>query len=130
VPASLRVKRLKPKTTYHYRLVATNSSGTEAGVDRTFKTAKPGSNPFRLQPSKKCVKNGRLRIRPRRPAGTRVVHLRVFVNKKKKVDRSGKSIKRLTVRGLSKRHFRLRVVGTYNDGARILSKRKYRGCTK
>lgn len=30
---------LTPGTTYHYRLVATNGSGTSAGADRTFRTA-------------------------------------------------------------------------------------------
>src|SRR5947209_6354607 len=30
---------LIPGTTYHYRLVATNQSGTSFGADRTFKTA-------------------------------------------------------------------------------------------
>src|SRR5207244_1623464 len=39
VPAAFRVKGLKPGTTYHYRLFATNSAGTERGADHTFKTA-------------------------------------------------------------------------------------------
>ena len=32
---------LKPDTTYHYRLVATNALGTTLGADATFQTAKP-----------------------------------------------------------------------------------------
>jgi hypothetical protein len=32
---------LQPNTTYHYRLVATNASGTSYGADQTFKTAVP-----------------------------------------------------------------------------------------
>lgn len=32
---------LKPDTTYHFRLVATNAVGTTHGADATFKTAKP-----------------------------------------------------------------------------------------
>lgn len=32
---------LTPRTTYHYRLVATNSHGTSRGSDRTFKAASP-----------------------------------------------------------------------------------------
>ena len=39
VPATFHLKGLKPGKTYHYRLVATNSAGTERGADRTFKTA-------------------------------------------------------------------------------------------
>ncbi|HEY5316391.1 MAG TPA: hypothetical protein VIJ20_00315 [Solirubrobacteraceae bacterium] len=35
------LKGLKASTTYHYRLVATNASGTTDGTARTFKTGKP-----------------------------------------------------------------------------------------
>src|SRR5437870_4721645 len=38
VNASAAVVSLTPNTTYHYRLVATNASGTDTGADRTFKT--------------------------------------------------------------------------------------------
>ena len=38
---SASVTGVAPGTTYHYRLVATNSSGTIAGEDQSFRTAKP-----------------------------------------------------------------------------------------
>jgi len=38
VPVSSTLANLAGKTTYHYRLVATNSSGNAFGKDRTFKT--------------------------------------------------------------------------------------------
>jgi hypothetical protein len=38
------VTGLSATTTYHYRLVATNASGTSYGPDRTFQTAAPSSN--------------------------------------------------------------------------------------
>ena len=38
---------LQPGTAYHYRLVAENSSGTEAGEDRTFTTLTPAEAPQR-----------------------------------------------------------------------------------
>src|SRR3954467_14093327 len=38
VPVSAPLTGLTSKATYHYRLVATNSSGTKIGNDRTFKT--------------------------------------------------------------------------------------------
>jgi phosphodiesterase/alkaline phosphatase D-like protein len=38
-PVSLAVSGLKPNTTYHFRAVATNSSGTTFGDDGTFTTA-------------------------------------------------------------------------------------------
>jgi hypothetical protein len=41
-PASASVTGLSPNTTYHFRIVATNSAGTVNGADLTFKTAAPG----------------------------------------------------------------------------------------
>jgi hypothetical protein len=41
VGVSTSLTRLKPGTTYHYRLVATNGSGTIRGSDRTFTTTGP-----------------------------------------------------------------------------------------
>lgn len=38
VPVTSQLTHLAPGTTYHYRLVATNSSGTEYGYDGTFTT--------------------------------------------------------------------------------------------
>src|SRR5215212_3407426 len=38
VAVSSTLTGLTPKTTYHYRLVATNSAGSTQGADRTFKT--------------------------------------------------------------------------------------------
>lgn len=38
-PVSASISGLTPGTTYHYRLVATNASGTKAAGDKTFKTA-------------------------------------------------------------------------------------------
>ena len=41
VPVSTLAESLTPNTTYHYRVVATNSSGTSRGTDRTFTTPFP-----------------------------------------------------------------------------------------
>lgn len=41
MPVSASVQGLSPATTYHYRLVAANASGTRLGGDRSFKTLKP-----------------------------------------------------------------------------------------
>jgi hypothetical protein len=40
VSVSVAVGSLVPNTTYHYRLVATNASGTTTGADRSFRTSK------------------------------------------------------------------------------------------
>jgi streptogramin lyase len=41
VSVSGELTGLTPRTTYHYRLVATNSEGTRVGADRTFTTPAP-----------------------------------------------------------------------------------------
>lgn len=41
VPASAVLRRLRPRTTYHYRLVATNADGPAYGPDETFRTLAP-----------------------------------------------------------------------------------------
>lgn len=38
VGVTVRLRGLRPKTTYHYRLVATNAAGTSFGGEKTFKT--------------------------------------------------------------------------------------------
>ncbi|HEX6762187.1 MAG TPA: hypothetical protein VF094_05260 [Gaiellaceae bacterium] len=38
---SASISKLRPATVYHYRIVASNSAGTNAGADRTFSTAGP-----------------------------------------------------------------------------------------
>jgi hypothetical protein len=37
-PVTIDLKELEPETTYHYRLVGINDTGTNAGIDRTFTT--------------------------------------------------------------------------------------------
>jgi hypothetical protein len=44
VPVSAPAGSLAANTTYHYRLVATNGSGTTTGADHAFKTGNPGKN--------------------------------------------------------------------------------------
>jgi phosphodiesterase/alkaline phosphatase D-like protein len=36
----IKITKLKARTTYHYRVVATNATGTTCGKDMTFKTRK------------------------------------------------------------------------------------------
>jgi len=43
--ATADVTGLTPSTTYHFRLVATNSAGTSVGNDMTFTTLAPGGGP-------------------------------------------------------------------------------------
>jgi phosphodiesterase/alkaline phosphatase D-like protein len=48
---SATIGALAPNTTYHYRIVAVNGSGTSAGADRTFKTAAPSSVTLSASPA-------------------------------------------------------------------------------
>jgi hypothetical protein len=41
VPVSASLTKLKPGTTYHYRVVATTAAGNAIGEDKTFRTASP-----------------------------------------------------------------------------------------
>jgi hypothetical protein len=45
VPVAADLAKLRSNTTYHFRVVATSSAGTDRGADRTFKTAKPTTTP-------------------------------------------------------------------------------------
>jgi hypothetical protein len=45
-PVSVPIDGLKPNTTYHYRLNATNSAGTTQGADMTFTTARDVTKPI------------------------------------------------------------------------------------
>jgi hypothetical protein len=46
IPVNAVAAGLRPDTLYHYRLVATNSAGTNYGSDQTFTTAKARSMPW------------------------------------------------------------------------------------
>ena len=49
VNVSATAGSLTPNITYHYRVVATNASGTSTGADHTFKTNAAPPSPGRLQ---------------------------------------------------------------------------------
>src|SRR5207302_10584639 len=63
------VSGLRPRTIYHYRVVATSAGGTAVGTDRAFTTAKPaGKAPrfgfhLRARASARAALHGRLRVR-------------------------------------------------------------------
>jgi hypothetical protein len=62
VPVSTQVSGLQPGTTYHYRLVASNTHGTTYGLDRAFTTAPPPA-PV-VEAAAKPVTLSRLRLSP------------------------------------------------------------------
>ena len=44
-PGSIRIQELRPDTTYHYRVIASNALGTAQGTEHTFMT-QPAEQPF------------------------------------------------------------------------------------
>lgn len=69
VHVTITLAGLRPRTIYHYRLVATSSGGTTVGADRTFTTARPaGRAPrfafhIRARASVRAALHGRLKVR-------------------------------------------------------------------
>jgi hypothetical protein len=59
-----------------------------------------------------------------------VVAVRVFVNGKRRVNRREHDIKRVTLKRLPRRKFRVKIVATQSGGSALISTRTYRGCTK
>ena len=80
--------------------------------------------------SRSCKDKRRFVFRFHRMRGARVVRVRVFVNGKLRIKRRGRDIRRVTLRRLPRRNFRVRVVTTYSNGARRVSVRMYKGCGK
>jgi hypothetical protein len=77
-----------------------------------------------------CVDRRKYSFRLHHPRGARVVAVKVFVNGKRKVARRGRDIKRVTIRRLPRRKFRVRIVTTFSNGSKRVSTRTYKGCAK
>jgi CSLREA domain-containing protein len=119
-PFSATVKGLKPATRYHFRLFAANSLGASKGGDRRFIT--------QMRLPAKCVRNRKLTVRLGRPVGSRVVNARAFAGKKRVARRTGHDVKRLKLRGLPGKPFRLRVVAKLASGESVTGSRRYKAC--
>src|SRR4051794_24318107 len=69
-PVTAQIDGLNPGTTYHYRLVAVNASGTKLGGDKTFKTQTPpatltlGAAPAQIVVGASTVLSGQLTAQP------------------------------------------------------------------
>lgn len=120
LPVSAAVKALKPASRYHFRLVATNSVGTTRGRDRRFIT--------QMQLPARCVRHGLLTVRIGRPAGARVVKARAFAGKTRVARKAGHDVKRLRLRRLPRKAFRLRVVAKLASGESVTGSRRYKPC--
>jgi hypothetical protein len=80
--------------------------------------------------ARSCVDRRKYSFRLHRARGARVVAVKVFVNGKRKLARKGRDIKRVTIRRLPKRKFKVRIVTTFSNGSKRVSTRTYKGCAK
>jgi hypothetical protein len=78
----------------------------------------------------RCVDRRKFRFRLNHPRHVRIVRVRVFVNGKRRVAKSGRNIRAVTLRKLPRKTFRVRVVTTYSNDKKRTSTRTYRGCKK
>ena len=92
---------------------------------------RPGSGPAAsLPPSRRCVDRRKFSFRLHHARRARVVKVQVYVNGKLKVIRRGQNIKRVTIKRLPKKRFKVRIVSTQSTGSKLVSTRTYRRCKK
>jgi hypothetical protein len=62
--------------------------------------------------------------------GARVVRAVAYVNGRVRARRHGHNLRRITLRRLPQRRFTVRIVATQSTGSKLVSVRRYKGCTK
>jgi hypothetical protein len=141
VGISATLTGLSPATTYHYRVVASNSEGTTAGEDRTFTTAAlPAATPtptpkpkvtVTLASNKKCLRSRSTSLRVKIAKGGTITAVEVYVNSKrvKRVTKAADIKKAIKVSKLPKGRYTLEVRVKTKDGRTVKSSRKYRTCS-
>jgi hypothetical protein len=83
-----------------------------------------------LLPARRCVDRRKFSFKLHHARRARVVRVAVYVNGKRKLSKRGNNIRRITLRRLPKKRFKVRIVATQSSGAKLISTRTYRGCTK
>jgi hypothetical protein len=77
-----------------------------------------------------CVDRRKFTFRLHHARRSRVVSVRVYVNGKRKLRKRGRNIRRVTLKRLPRRKFKVRIVATQSGGSKLISTRTYRGCRK
>ncbi len=98
-----------------------NLSNNQASVSTIV-----GEGRIAAQCSKRLKFTWRLHHGPR----STVVRVVVFVNGKKAKTRRGRNIKKISIKALANQVGRVKIVSYHSNGARIVSTRSYRGCSK
>ena len=83
-----------------------------------------------LPSARKCVDRRKFTFKLHHGRRARVVAVEAFVNGKRKLRRRGHDIKRITLKRLPQKRFKVKIVATQNGGSKLISKRTYRGCKK
>jgi hypothetical protein len=83
-----------------------------------------------LPPNKKCVDTRKFSFRLRNTAGRRAVRAEVFVNGKRKKVFTGSDVKKITIKKLPQKKFKVEIRVTSDNGAVRISSRTYKGCKK
>ncbi len=83
-----------------------------------------------LPPNRACVDRRKFSFKLHHARRARVVAVDAFVNGKRKLRRRGHNIKRITLKRLPQKRFRVKIVATQSGGSKLISTRKYRGCKK
>jgi hypothetical protein len=76
----------------------------------------------------RCTAARALRYRLHRPRGTRIVTVRVYVNGTLRLRRHARDVRSVTLRGVPRGRFVVRIVTRRSDGTRAVRTRTYHGC--
>ena len=89
-----------------------------------------GCESGQLPSNRHCVDTRKFSFRLHQSKGARTVKVAAYVNGKRKLLRKGHSLKRLTLKRLPQKTFRVTIVNYQSTGSKLVSTRTYRGCTK
>jgi hypothetical protein len=84
----------------------------------------------KLPKAPRCVDRRGFSFHLRHARGVRVVRVVVYVNGRVTLRRHGHNITHLRIARLPKRKFTVRIVSTLSTGSKLISVRRYSGCTK
>ncbi|MGZ6697264.1 MAG: hypothetical protein ACXVFL_16700, partial [Solirubrobacteraceae bacterium] len=89
-----------------------------------------GCESGQLPSNRRCVDTRRFSFHLHQSRGARTVKVAVYVNGRRRLVRKGRSLKRLTLRRLPRKRFRVTIVNYQSTGSKLVSTRTYHGCTK
>ena len=82
---------------------------------------------------RKCIDRRKFSFRIHQPRGGRIVRATAYVNGRKRTvvsAKRGKRVRRMTIKRLPRKTFRVKIVALHDSGRRTISVRRYKGCKK